>query len=292
MILSPLSIILVLASVTALHASEPIRLSYNLPVGSCAKYVASSTLGQSLNVMGKDVVSEVRTTLGLTLTVKERLMKSCSVQVVWTDSKLTARTLGNQEEGHADSVITVPTYGVSQSLVITPTGKVVSTTTTAANQQQAEVLDMIKATKIPDRLIIPFPSDAVTPGARWSEAIADTSAAPQGRGAVITTGTAWYTYRGIADSLGRKCWVIEITSTDLAQHGSLLGAAIEMRIDGSGNLHGVSYHDASSGLLVSSSTRLETTVVMSSTESSLQKVSVPVQSQVNVVINRTEGKGW
>lgn len=279
-------------SVAIAQGTEPVRLCYSLPVGTSSRYEATSTLGQRLQVMGRDVVSEVRTDLGLMLTVSDRLMQSSSVQLKWSDGKLSTRTIGGPDDVRTDSVITIPTYGLTQTITITPTGSVISESATANDQSQEDVVAMINATKIPDQLFIPFPTAPVVPGYRWKSALADTSAAPQGRGAVITSGTAWYTYRGTVDTLGKPCWIIEIVSDDLSQYGTLTGAAIELRIDGSGSIHGISIHDARSGLLVSSRTQLETRVVMSSTDQSIQNIRVPVQSQVNVFINRVEGKGW
>lgn len=268
--------------------TEPVRLCYNLPIGIAARYTATSTLGQNLNVMGRDVISEVKTQLGLTLSVNDKLMKSSSVQIAWTDAQLQTRTIGQKANEQADSTFRIPTYGITQQLIITPNGTIVSSTA-SQSAQQSEVLAMLKSTRIPDRLILPFPTDVVKPGARWEAGIADTSAAPQGRGSVVTSGTVWYTYRGITDTLGNRCWVIELTSANLEQHGVLYGAAIEMHINGTGSLHGISFHDTRTGLLVCSATNLETQVLMTSNE---QNISVPVRSQVSVAINREESKGW
>ena len=290
----PLSILLLAfsASVTSLHCTEPTRLCYSAPVGTAVKYEATSTLGQSLTVMGREVISEVTTKLGLTVTVKERIMQRCSLQIAWSDGQLTTRTIGNEQDSHTDSTMRVPTFGLTQEILLAPNGIEISKQTTSETPQQAEVLAMIRATKIPEHLFITLPSSSVVPGFRWTQAIADTSAAPQGRGSVVTSGTATYTYRGVTDTLGKKCWVIEIASSDLTQRGTLYGAAIAMRIDGSGSMHGVSLLEARTGLLLQSQSQLQTQVVMASTDQNNANIVVPVHSQVNVVINRVESKGW
>jgi hypothetical protein len=215
------------------------------------------------------------------------------MDLAWTDCAIIMRSAGEGPANRADSVVTVPTNGFTQRVTITPDGSVVARDNMVRDQAIADVLALVNSTKIPDRLFVPFPVVDVSPGDSWTMQLLDSTSSQQGRGQVLTTGTVQYRYRGTLDTLGRRCWVIDVNSPDLAQHGTLVGAVIEMRIDGTGALHGTTIHDAQTGLLLTSSTQLETRVLMSGLgmPEGAQNISVPVYSQTNIVIERVEGKG-
>ncbi len=290
MIQSPFpAIAILLMGAATLSATEPIHLTYRPHTGATVRYRTSSTLGQNLTVMGRDVISEVSTTLGLVMTVRETLMQRSTIELAWQDGKITVRSAGAQPMLAADSSVAINMHGLKQRLTLTPKGTVIAKEV-SSDANLAEVLGIVESTKIPDRIIVPFPAVAVSPGDQWTSTLADTAAAPHGRGTVITKGTITYTFRGLADTLGRHCWVIDLNSADISQQGSLTGAAIEMRIDGSGSMRGTSVHDSRTGLVIRSATQLETRVHMTGQgmQEGAQNISVPVHSQVNVIVEREE----
>jgi hypothetical protein len=159
---------------------------------------------------------------------------------------------------------------------VQPNGDVVSSEIVAAHEESAEIMTMLRSTRIFDHLFTSFPSFDVSPGDSWAVPMLDTTIAPQGLGLVITDGALKLTYQGIRDTLGVTCWVIDATSTSLRQYGEFKRGEVHMMLDGGGSVRGRAFHDVTSGALVASRSEINTTVTMQF--SGPQNTSVPVES--------------
>lgn len=235
--------------------------------------------------------SEVVTKLPFSLTVRESVLRKSTLDVQWGNGTITIKAAGENAAGSADSVINISTADLQQRVTILPTGDIVDFNTDVSGR--ARDLSMVVASaKVTDRLFVRFPAHDVSPNQSWTVLISDTSVSDYGMGSVITSGTVVYTYRGIADTLGKKCWKIDISSKGITQTGRLTGASMEFTLHGTGTLTGYTLQDQKTGLVVISTSDFETNVTMNtrSAQDPSQDVSVPIRSIVRVHVERMEGK--
>ncbi len=260
-------------------ADDAVRLTYRLPASEVLYYDASSTLTQRFSVMDRPIESAVTTDLELRMTVVENVLQRATVDVEYDYGRIHTRLEGFEEVPVQDTVIEVDAIkGLRLRMQVEPTGTVSSQEVLAAHEESAEIMAMLRSTRIFDRLFTVFPSTDVSNGHQWSVPMHDTTIAPQGLGLVVTDGTLEHTFLGTRDTLGVTCWVVDVTSSSLRQFGEFKRGDVQMTLDGGGSIVGRAYHDLRTGAVVASRSQINTTVTMTFTGA--QKTSIPVESTV------------
>lgn len=277
-------VLLVLTSVASMANEGPwpdeaIRLTYRLPVSSIYRYDAVSTLDQQISVMDRSMTSKVNTKLDLAMKVRESVLQRSTLDITYDRGSI--RTRLETADGLMAQDTSVDLFAIKDlrlTLTMSPNGSVMNTSIEAAHRPSAETMSMLRSTRIFDRLLVPFPSHDVVPNDHWESDLLDTTIAPQGLGSVITRGTLHMVYRGVVDTLGVRCWKIELSSKDLEQKGEFSNPTMTMKLNGTGSVRGTSYHDVTTGAVVVSTSVWDTKITMDI--SGEQTLSVPVISKL------------
>jgi hypothetical protein len=283
----PILIAVILASTAqcALGGDEGVRLSYKLPEATVFRYDASSTLSQKFTMRDVKMTSLVTTDLELKMNVSETVMGRSTLDITYDHARISTRLMTSTDVPPQDTSIELDgVRDLKLRMVIAPDGKVLSSSIAAAHEESKQIMGMLRSTRLFDRLFTEFPTKPIQSGESWKATILDTTLAPQGLGQVVTESRLEMTYAGMRDTLGRKCWVIRMTSKDLHQYGEFTRGEVQMTLDGTGSFSGLSFHDVENGALVTSYSELNSVVTMSF--SGQQQTSVPVESRIVLDIHQ------
>jgi len=270
--------------------AQQYRLFYKLSNGQSVQYQATSTLWQRIAVPDNDVVTEVVTTLPVTISAIESVLQQTTLALQWGNAGVTITTgPTNSPSAHTDSTVTVPTSAISERWVLLPTGTVISKTV-VADSQALSLSEMISSTKISDYLFTPFPPHELRIGEMWSVPMADTTTSENGKNNVVSAGTIRYTLDGITDTLGTRCWKISFGPSTISQNGTLQGQAMALNVRGSGSIAGWSLHDIRTGMPVHTVATITSTIYISGdTDKAAAIPEIPALSKLTIVINKRSG---
>jgi len=258
---------------------EGVRLTYRLPEHGAFHYDASSTMTQRFSMMDRPMESSVTTDLELRVSVVEKVMQASTIDIQYDYGRIRTRLEGLEEIPVQDTTVEIDAIkDLKLRLQVQPNGKITDTEIIAAHEASIEIMTMLRSTRIFDRLFTMFPAFDVTPGDSWSIPVLDTTIAPQGLGLVVTDGAMRFIYRGVKDTLGVTCWVIDASTTNLQQFGEFQRGDVRMDLDGGGSITGRIFHDVTTGAVVTSRSLIATTVTMNF--SGPQKTSVPVETNI------------
>ena len=281
MVFRHISIVLLFAAaVPLLHgADDGVRLSYRFPVHGVYHYDASSTMTQRFSMMERPMESSVTTDLELRVSVLDKVMQSSTVDIQYDYGRIRTRLEGMEDVPVQDTSVEIDAIkDLRLRLHVQPTGEITNTEIIAAHEASIEIMNMLRSTRIFDRLFTTFPSFDVSPGDSWTVPVLDTTIAPQGLGLVITDGAMKLVYRGVKDTLGVTCWVVDASSTNLQQFGEFQRGEVRMDLDGGGKITGRIFHDVTTGAVVTSQSEIVSTVTMRF--SGPQKTQVPVETNI------------
>lgn len=264
---------------------DGVRLTYRLPKNAVFYYDASSTLTQRFTMMNRPMESAVTTDLELRVNVVDNVLRQSTVDVQYDYGRIRTRLEGMADIPVQDTSVEVDAIkGLRLRLNVQPNGEVTHSEILAAHEESTEIMTMLRSTRIFDRLFTTFPGYDVTVGDTWDVPMHDTTIAPQGLGLVVTDGSMLLQYRGVRDTLGVTCWVVDASSTVLRQYGEFKRGEIHMSLDGGGTIVGRAFHEIETGAVVASRSEIHTTVTMTFTGP--QKTSVPVESSVVLEIHQ------
>ncbi len=273
--------------VSARPADDGVRLSYLLEKNAVINYDASSTLTQRFTMLDQPMQTAVTTDLELSVKVLESVLKRSTVAITYDYCRIRTRLEGMQNFPSQDTSIEMKAIKDLRLLMtISPNGVVMQSKVEAAHAESKVIMEILRSTRIFDRLFTVLPTFDISPGNKWSSMMLDTTVAPQGLGQVITEGDITMTYHGTIDTLGRTCWVITSASSGLRQYGEFARGKIQMTLDGSGSFTAKSIHDVSTGELVASHSELVTAVTMSFVGQ--HSTSVPVESKIVLDIHQPQ----
>ena len=277
---STILLLSVLVASPLLHAGDDaVRLTYRFPVHEVFHYDASSTMRQRFSMMERPMESSVTTDLELRLSVLDKVLQSSTIDIQYDYGRIRTRLEGMEDNPVQDTTVEIDAIkDLKLRMQVQPNGTVTNTEIIAAHEASVEIMTMLRSTRIFDRLFTTFPTYDVSPGEAWTVPVLDTTIAPQGLGLVVTDGAMKMIYRGIKDTLGVTCWVIDASTTNLHQFGEFQRGDIRMDLDGGGKITGRVFHDIATGAVVTSRSEIATTVTMNF--SGPQKTSVPVETTI------------
>ncbi len=131
---------------------------------------------------------------------------------------------------------------------------------------------------------VPFPAKAVRVGDSWTTLRNDTIPMPTGGGTLVSRVELKHTFRGVRDTLGVRCWVIETVSTTLEQSGSVTTAAGDFALDGTGQVTNRAYLEAGTGITMALSS--ESTVQLQMAITGQQSMVIPLDMQTRLTAVR------
>lgn len=265
------------------HRDEPALLRVRLTKGAAFRYTMTSTTSQDMTVEMNDITNESTSSLTLTMVVNDAAMDRADITTTFSDVTSTVRVRGMEDLGVAqDTTVRLTQFeGASIRLTMDQFGRALKVSTSLDGSASAFLASM----KVLDRFSAYLPKEPISVGGTWKIENIDTTAAPSGSGDVRTRAVTVYTYRGIRDTLGTRCWVIDAASSSLTQEGEINANGIDLELEGSGQSQGTTFLDVSNGMVVATRGMVAMQTQMSL--SGQQSMVIPVATQMQFTMTRS-----
>lgn len=264
------------------YRDEPVLLRVRLAKGDAFRYSMTSTTSQDMTVAMNDITNESTSSLTLTMVVNDAALDRADITTTFSDVTSTVRVRGMEDLGVArDTTVRLTQFdGVSIRVIMDQFGRASKVSTSLDGSASAFLSSM----KVLDRFSAYLPKEPISVGGSWTIENIDTTAAPSGTGDVRTKATTVYTYRGIRDTLGTRCWVIDATSSSLTQEGEINASGIDLELEGSGLSQGTTFLDVSNGMVIATRGMVAMQTQMSL--SGQQSMVIPVATQLQFTMTR------
>lgn len=281
------SVLASLLTAGATHAYEPPRdepalLRVRLTKGDAFRYEITATTSQEMTVQTSDISNEATSSMKMTIVVDDATLDRADVTATLVDVRSKVRVRGLEDAGvDRDTAMRLTQLdGVTFRFTIDQFGR----TTNPQVTKDGNALSFLASMRVFERFSSSFPKRAVPVGGSWTSTTVDTSSAPSGDGDIRTTTATLFTYRGIRDTMGIRCWVIDAESASLEQEGEITTNGIDLELEGSGRSSGRMFYDVSNGLLVVSRGSVSMQTQMSL--SGQQVMVVPVATHATYSMSR------
>ena len=270
------------ASAYVRSGDEPALLRVRLAKGASYRYGMSMTTSQDMTVAMNDISNESTSNMTMSMVVNDATIDRADITSTMSDVTTSVRVRGMDDLGVSrDTTMRLSQFdGVTVRFTMDQFGRASKVSTSLDGGASAFVSSM----KVFERFSSYLPKEPVPVGGTWVITTNDTTAAPTGSGDVRTMMTMQFTYRGVRDTLGTRCWVIDASSTALTQEGDINANGIELELEGSGQSSGRTFLDVASGMLVASYGTVAMQTQMSL--SGQQSMVVPVATQIRFTLTR------
>jgi len=270
------------ASAYVRSGDEPALLRVRLAKGASYRYGMSMTTSQDMTVAMNDISNESTSSMTMSMVVNDATIDRADITSTLSDVTTSVRVRGMDDLGVSrDTTMRLSQFdGVVMRFTIDQFGRASKVSTSLDGNASAFVSSM----KVFERFSSYLPKEALPVGGTWVITTNDTTAAPTGSGDVRTMMTMQYTYRGIRDTLGTRCWVIDASSTGLTQAGDITANGIELELEGSGQSSGRTFLDVANGMIVAGYGTVAMQTQMSL--SGQQSMVVPVVTQISYTLSR------
>lgn len=261
---------------------EPVLLRVRLNKGDAFRYALTSTTTQDMTVAMNDITNEATSAMKIRFVVNEAALDRAEVTATLSDVTSSVRVRGMDDLGIArDTTMRLTQFeGMNLRFSMDQFGRATKSSTSLDGSASSFIASM----KMFDRFSSYLPKEPMVPGGTWTITNTDTTAAPSGTGDVRSTVTMQFTYRGVRDTLGVRCWVIDALSTSLQQEGTITTNGIELELEGTGQSSGTSYLDVANGMVVAFHGKLAMQTQMSL--SGQQSMVVPVATTMTYAMTR------
>ncbi|MBI2794406.1 MAG: hypothetical protein HYX66_07145 [Ignavibacteria bacterium] len=265
--------------------SDAIRLTYRLPQQEAFRYEAVDVVQQIMKMANREITTDTKTKLDLIVKVQESVLNSSKIDIDYNKASILVTINGmDSKTAHPTETELLNVSGKSSTITISPNGTIVSGTYDASDSSFPEVTSLLKTTGILRKLFPLFPTSDVVPGSTWTQNLQDTTPATNGLGFIVTTGTVTLSFRGTFDTLGTRCWIIDASADNLVQQGSYETGTISVTLTGTGDLNGISLHNAHTGILLISESSMSTRTTMNF--ASPVNTTIPLESTENLSIRQ------
>lgn len=274
--------LVVVGSEAANGTQDPVLLRVRVNKGDAFRYAMSSTTTQDMTVAMNDISNEATSAMKLGFVVNDATLDRADVTATISDVTSSVRVRGMEDLGVArDTTMRLTQFdGVTMRFTMDQFGRA----SKASSSLDGSASAFLSSMKVFERFSSYLPKDPISPGGTWMITTTDTTAAPSGSGDVRSTVTMKFTYRGVRDTLGVRCWVIDAVSTSLQQEGTITTNGIELELEGSGESSGTSFLEVANGMVVAYSGKLSMQTQMSL--SGQQSMVVPVATTMTYQMSR------
>lgn len=274
------------ANATEMMPGDATLLRLRLQKNMTFRYDAETTTSQQMSVMGQDMTNDISYSVRISMAVADATLDRSSITCTFSDAKTSVSVQGVDENvpGMDTSMSLTQFDGATMTMTLDPTAKIVS----VDRGSNSEASSLFSSMRIMERINTVFPVKEVRIGDSWIRTVTDTVAAGQGDGHIYTTMTLKNTYRGIRDTMGIRCWLIETESSSFDQHGTISTNGIDMDVDGSGTFRSRCYVEEKTGMTV-----ITLGDVTSDTRMSLsgqQEMIIPVDTHLTFTVKRRTEK--
>lgn len=269
----------------ALHAhphDKSALLRVRLSKGDSFRYNMSMTTSQDMTVAMNDITNESTSQMTISMVVNEATLDRADITSTVSDVISSVRVRGMDDLGVSrDTTMRLNQFdGVTMRFTMDQFGRASKVSTSLDGNASSFISSM----KVFERFSSYLPKEPISRGGSWTVTTSDTTGAPSGSGDVRTTMTVRYTFEGVRDTLGVRCWVIDAFSTSLQQEGDINANGIELELEGSGESTGRTFLDASNGMVVAAYGAVAMQTQMSLTGQ--QAMVVPVATNISYRISR------
>lgn len=282
---------IVLVASLSVHATEMMPgdatlLRLRLQKNMTFRYDAETTTSQQMSVMGQDMTNDISYKVRISMAVADATLDRSSITCTFSDAKTSVSVRGVDENGPGmDTTMSLTQFdGATMTMTLDPTAKIVA----VDRGSNSEASSLFSSMRIMERINTVFPVKEVRIGESWVRTVTDTIASGQGEGHIYTTMTLRNTYRGIRDTMGIRCWLIETESSAFDQRGTISTNGIDMDVDGSGTFRSLCYVEEKTGMTV-----ITIGDVTSDTRMSLsgqQEMIIPVDTHLTFTVKRRTEK--
>lgn len=281
-----LIVIVLVASLSAqtaeLMLGDATLLRLRLQKNMTFRYDAETTTSQQMSVMGQDMTNDIAYSVRISMAVADATLDRSSITCTFSDAKTSVSVRGVDENvpGMDTSMSLTQFDGAMMTMTLDPTAKIVSVDRGTNN----EASSLFSSMRIMERINTVFPVKEVRVGDTWVRTVTDTIAAGQGDGTIFTTMNLKNTYRGVRDTLGFRCWLIETESTAFDQRGTISTNGIDLEVDGSGVFRSRTFVEAKTGMTVVTIGDVTSDTRMS--VSGQQEMIIPVDTHLTFTVKR------
>lgn len=270
------------ASQGAIGTQDPVLLRVRVNKGDAFRYALSSTTTQDMTVAMNDITNEAMSAMKIGFVVNDAALDRADVTATISDVTSSVRVRGMEDLGVGrDTTMRLTQFdGVTMRFTMDQFGRA----SKASSSLDGSASAFLSSMKVFERFSSYLPKDPIGPGGMWIITTTDTTAATTGSGDVRTTVTMQFTYRGVRDTLGMRCWVIDASSTSLQQEGTITTNGLELELEGSGQSSGTSFLEVANGMIVAYSGKLAMQTQMSL--SGQQSMVIPVATTMTYKMSR------
>lgn len=262
---------------------DAVRLMYRLPQYHTIEYHCATVMTQRFHVLDQTAESVVALTADLRLNVVDRVMNASTVNVRVDSLRIATHVNGSADGPATDTMLRLSPKEQLQ-MVVEPHGATRMLDEKGMSSIPDEVLVLLDNSSILRQLFVRFPTKDMRRNEQWSELYVDTVTAPQGMGEITVEGMIQYTYRGVQDTLGRQCWVIEWEAPSLQQYGTFQRSGMSMVIRGDAFTTGRSLQCSSTGEIIRLASQTDSKLNM--TLANAPERSFPVHSTLISTISQ------
>ena len=266
---------------------EKVLLRMRLKKDMSFRYEARTTAAQQMTIMGQDISNDMVSQIRMSMSVIDAPLDRSTIRCVFSDAKFaaSARSIEGIVPNVDTSMAMTRFDGTEAMMTIDQIGKLVSMQWT----KDSSVATFVRSSQFLTRFSSPFPLQEVGVGDSWTTTTTDTASTGTASGGIITEMTLNSTFRGIRDTLGFRCWLIETSAVAYNLSGTISTGGIDMDLDGAGSCSVRSFIEPSTGMVVFSTGDVSSNSRMS--VSGQQPMIVPVDSHISFSIKRrTENK--
>jgi hypothetical protein len=210
--------------------------------GKLYSYDNTVQIMQTLHIMDMEQPIESKVTMRQDIIPTN--IGDSSVHFVMRQRNVRLELRGLEQLGASDSTMALPEleqlethmeysrYGkvLRQSIVTTDSGA------PAVPSVRRQALEQLTGGGVRIQFLVPFPDTVLREGMQWTHASSDTLELGMANQRIITTTELRHTYVGMLDTLGRRCYVVQVESVRYLLSGTAEQMGMTMGINGDGVL--------------------------------------------------------
>lgn len=198
---------------------------------------------QTLHVM--DVEQPIQSKVTMQQEVVPVSVGDSTVHLVLRQRGVQLELRGLAQMGASDSTMSLPELEALEThMECTRLGKVVRQSiaasdsgVAAASSIRRQAIEQLTGGGVRVQFLVEFPDEPLRPGMQWTRTSHDTLGVGIASQRIVTTMELRYTYAGLLDTLGRRCFVVQVESVRYLVSGTAEQAGMTVGISGDGVLY-------------------------------------------------------
>ncbi|GIV56989.1 MAG: hypothetical protein KatS3mg040_1757 [Candidatus Kapaibacterium sp.] len=218
--------------------------TYRLQPKQGVPYAFDNTvhITQTLHVM--DIEQPIHSRVTMRQEVVPTSVSDSIVQLVLRQRGVQLELSGLAQMGASDSTMSLPELEALETHIeCTRLGKVVRQSivasdsgVAAASSIRRQAIEQLTGGGVRVQFLVEFPDEPLRPGMEWTRTSSDTIEVGIASQRIVTNMELRYTYGGLLDTLGRRCFVVQVESVRYLLSGTSEQMGMTMGISGDGVL--------------------------------------------------------